>query len=119
MENITRAFEVAGVAVLSIGAVAGFVAYAIALTRGNGRTAFRSLRENLGRAIILGLEILIIADIIRTVTIDQTIQSALSLGLVVLVRTFLSFSLEIELEGIVPWRRRAAEEPAGGVDVPD
>ena len=120
MENITRAFEVAGVAVLSIGALAGFVAYAIALSRGGGgRTAFRSLRENLGRAIILGLEILIIADIIRTVTIDQTIQSALGLGLVVLVRTFLSFSLEIELEGVVPWRRRAAEEPAGGVDVPD
>jgi uncharacterized membrane protein len=116
MENITRAFEVAGVAVLSIGAMAGFVAYAGALLRGGGRAAFRGLRENLGRAIILGLEILIIADIIRTITIEQTIESALSLGLVVLVRTFLSFSLEIELEGVVPWRRRSAGGPADEVD---
>ena len=107
MENVTRAFEVAGVAVLSIGAVAGFVAYVVALARGGGRAAFRALRENLGRAIILGLEILIIADIIRTITIDQSIESALALGLIVVVRTFLSFSLEIELEGVVPWRRRA------------
>jgi uncharacterized membrane protein len=116
MENITRAFEVAGVAVLSIGAVAGFVAYVVALARGGGRSAFRALRENLGRAIILGLEILIIADIIRTITIEQTIESALSLGLVVLVRTFLSFSLEIELEGVVPWRRRAAGASDAEVD---
>lgn len=56
----------------------------------------------------MGLEILIIADIIQTVTIDPTVESALTLGLIVLVRTFLSFSLEIELEGVVPWRRRAA-----------
>jgi uncharacterized membrane protein len=58
-----------------------------------------------GLSILLGLEILIIADIVETITIEATLASAITLGLIVLVRTFLSFSLEIELEGIVPWRR--------------
>jgi uncharacterized membrane protein len=62
-----------------------------------------------GRAILLGLEILIIADIVRTITIDPTLESVITLGVLVLVRTFLSFSLEIELEGVVPWRR--SEKP--------
>ena len=61
----------------------------------------------MGRAILLGLEILIIADIVQTITIDPTLESAVTLGVIVLVRTFLSFSLEIELEGVVPWRRNA------------
>ena len=59
----------------------------------------------MGRAILLGLEILIIADIVQTITIDPTLESVITLGVLVLVRTFLSFSLEIELEGVVPWRR--------------
>ena len=62
-------------------------------------------------AILLGLEVLIIADIVLTITVDRTFDSALTLGLIVLVRTFLSFSLEIELEGSRPWRRGAAEQP--------
>ncbi len=69
--------------------------------------AYERLRRDIGRTILLGLEVLIVADIVLTVAIDQTIESALTLGLIVLVRTFLSFSLEIELEGVVPWRRRA------------
>ena len=58
---------------------------------------------------MLGLEVLIIADIVQTITIDPTAESALILGIIVLVRTFLSFSLEIELEGVVPWRRAATK----------
>jgi uncharacterized membrane protein len=58
---------------------------------------------------LLGLEFLIIADIVATTTIDATPSSALTLGLIVLVRTFLSFSLEVELEGALPWRRAAAD----------
>ena len=64
-----------------------------------------SVRRNVGRSILLGLEILIIADIVKTITIDSTIESAVILGIIVLVRTFLSFSIEIELEGVPPWRR--------------
>jgi uncharacterized membrane protein len=55
---------------------------------------------------------LIIADIVRTITVDSTIESAITLGIVVLVRTFLSFSLEIELEGVVPWRRNSRKPDA-------
>ena len=66
--------------------------------------------RSVGRAILLGLELLIIADIVLTITItvDATLDSALALGLIVIVRTFLSFSLEVELEGTLPWRRRPA-----------
>ena len=66
------------------------------------------LDTTLVRAILLGLEVLIIADIVQTITIEPTAESALVLGVIVLVRTFLSFSLEIELEGVVPWRRAIA-----------
>jgi uncharacterized membrane protein len=105
-----QAFEVAGVAVLVVGSVAAPV---IALREARrGASAFRALRRNLGRAILLGLEILIVADIIMTITIDPTPESAITLGIIVLVRTFLSFSLEIELEGVVPWRRAAVKARA-------
>ena len=60
----------------------------------------------------MGLEVLIIADIILTVAIDQTLENAATLGLIVLVRTFLSFSLDVEMDGVVPWRRRASEQAA-------
>ena len=76
--------------------------------------------QGVGRAILLGLEVLIIADIVLTITVDQTVDSALTLGLIVLVRTFLSFSLEIELEGALPWRRGSGEQrPAGAGSVGD
>jgi hypothetical protein len=62
-----------------------------------------------------GLEVLIIADIVQTITIEPTLTSALTLALIVAVRTFLSFSLEIELDGIVPWRKsRSVEDPGAG-----
>ena len=79
------------------------------------QAAYTALRHNLGRTILLGLEVLIVADIILTVAIDQTLESAATLGLIVLVRTFLSFSLDIEMDGVVPWRRHAVERAAGAV----
>ncbi len=105
MENVVKAFEVAGVAILAIGSIAALAAATAALRRGERRSAYVRARQGIGRSILLGLEVLIIADIITTITIDPTIESALTLGLIVLVRTFLSFSLEIELEGALPWRR--------------
>ena len=75
------------------------------MLRGERRGAYEQARQDVGRSILLGLEILIIADIVQTITIDPTLESAATLGIIVLVRTFLSFSLEIELEGVVPWRR--------------
>jgi uncharacterized membrane protein len=67
--------------------------------------AYRGLRLDLGRAILVALELLIVADIIRSVAIDPTFASVGVLGLIVLVRTFLSWSLEVEIDGVWPWDR--------------
>jgi uncharacterized membrane protein len=116
MEWVVRGFEVAGVAILVVGSLVALVSAAADLRRGDRRAAYQRARQDVGRAILLGLEVLIIADIVLTITVDRTFDSALTLGLIVLVRTFLSFSLEIELEGALPWRRgseeKRPEEPA-------
>ena len=66
--------------------------------------AYKAYRRNLGRGILLGLEFLVIADIIGTVAIEPTFRNLGVLGLIVLIRTFLSFSLEVEIEGRLPWK---------------
>src|SRR5262249_28936905 len=66
---------------------------------------YSSYRQDIGRAILLGLEFLIAGDIIRTVVVAPTIQNVLVLGLIVLIRTFLSLSLQLEIEGKLPWQR--------------
>jgi uncharacterized membrane protein len=106
MEVVVHAFEVVGVGILAVGSFVALVGAGRAMSGGNRHTAYEQARHSVGRAILLGLEVLIIADIVQTITIDPTIESSLALALIVLVRTFLSFSLEIELEGIVPWRRQ-------------
>ena len=116
MELVVHGFEIGGVAILVIGSLAA-VAQALWSYRATGtRQAYESARRNVGRAILLGLEFLIIADIVLTITVDPTLESALALGLIVLVRTFLSFSLEVELDGTLPWRKATGEEsrPAAG-----
>jgi uncharacterized membrane protein len=105
MEHVVRAFEFVGVAVLTVGSIVA-IAHALgALRQGKRQAAYDRARQGIGRSILLGLEVLIIADIVQTITIDATLESALTLALIVLVRTFLSFSIEIELDGVVPWRR--------------
>jgi uncharacterized membrane protein len=91
MEHVVRAFEIVGVAVLAIGSVIAMVGAARALTRGERRAAYEKARHDAGRSILLGLEVLIIADIVQTITIDPTLESAATLALIVFVRTFLSF----------------------------
>ncbi len=110
MERVVQGFEIAGVAILVLGSLLAFASAVAALRRVGRRAAYALARQDVGRAILLGLEVLIIADIVQTITVDTTIDSALTLGLVVLVRTFLSFSLEIELEGALPWRRGSTEK---------
>ena len=106
MERVVQAFEIAGVGILAIGSLAALIGAARSLLHGERQVAYERARQDVGRAVLLGLEVLIIADIVQTITIDATIESAVTLALIVLVRTFLSFSLEIELEGVVPWHRR-------------
>jgi uncharacterized membrane protein len=118
LDLVVHGFEALGVGILVIGSLIGIVGYVRDVRRLDRMRAYERLRANVGRTILLGLEVLIVADIVLTVAIDQTIESALTLGIIVLVRTFLSFSLEIELEGVVPWRRRAAgaaTRPAGSI----
>ena len=105
MVTVVQAFEVVGVAVLVIGSLWALIHAGVAFWRGEGPNVYVQARQQLGRVILLGLEILIIADIILTITVTPTIESALTLGIIVLVRTLLTFSLEIELDGVLPWRR--------------
>ena len=109
MERVVQGFEVLGVAILVVGSLLAFVSAALGLRGGGGRAAWQRARQGVGRAILLGLEVLIIADIVLTITVERTFDSALTLGIIVLVRTFLSFSLEVELEGTLPWRRGSTE----------
>lgn len=74
---------------------------------------YRNYRSDMGRAILLGLEFLVAGDIIRTVVVSPTIQNVLTLGLIVLIRTFLSFSLQAELEGRLPWQSRVRGSSQG------
>ncbi len=105
-EIIGIAFEVAGVAVLVVGSILAFGRYVVTLIRfRDGPAAYRGLRLYLGRSIVLGLELLVAADIIHSVAIDPTFASVGVLGLIVLVRTFLSWSLEVEINGEWPWQR--------------
>ena len=111
MRRVVQGFELIGVVTLAVGSVVSLVRYLLALSRGQRDGAFQTVRRGVGRAILLGLEIMIIADIVRTITIATTFESVVTLGIIVLVRTFLSFSLEIELEGAVPWRRGSSPAP--------
>ena len=106
MDYVTRGFELVGVAVLVVGFVVGFVRALVARLRtGTSEGVYVMIRSYFGRSILLGLEVLVAADLIRTVAVQPTMENVLVLGLIVLIRTFLSFSLEIEIEGVVPWRR--------------
>jgi uncharacterized membrane protein len=106
METIARAFEGIGAVVLLGGFVLSMVLAARSLrTSRDGRAAYRVMRQSFGGAILLGLEVLVAADLLRTVAVAPTMENVLALGIIVLIRTVLSFSLDIEIEGVAPWRR--------------
>lgn len=106
---IASTVEVLGVAIIISGVVAASVWSIRQICQGEWDGAFRSYRANLGRGILLGLEFLIAADIIGMVAIVPTFERLGILGLIIVIRTFLSFSLQIEIEGRWPWRRYNAE----------
>jgi len=111
-----RVVELAGVAVLLLGALFAGGAFAVRLARrARFHDAYHSLRADLGRAILLGLELLVIADIIGTVAIEPTLQNLSVLAVIVVIRTFLSFALELEVSGRWPWQRTqdVAQRPGG------
>ena len=112
---VTLGLEMIGIAVIVVGAVVAIVTFLRQL-RSPPRSdkAISDFRSNLGRSILLGLEFLVAADIVNTVAIEPTLDSLAVLAGIVLIRTFLSFALEVEIEGRWPWQGRAgtARDPA-------
>ena len=106
MNHVAQGFEALGVAVLIAGVIWSAVLAILAWRRsGAADQGLAALRRAFGASLLLGLEVLVAADLIRTVAVAPTVTNVLVLGLIVLIRTFLSFSLETEIEGVVPWRR--------------
>jgi uncharacterized membrane protein len=104
VEIVGKAIDGVGVAVIAIGAL---ISAAGAVSRLNRKTGdvYRVFRQQLGRSILLGLEFLVAADIIRTVAVTPDARSVAVLAGIVLIRTFLSFSLELEVTGYWPWQK--------------
>ncbi len=119
VSQVVTVIEAVGVVVLVLGAVIAFLTSGRALfhrsptTRGS---AYDELRRSLARVILLGLEILILADIIRTIVVDQTPQSVAVLGIIVIVRIVLSWSLQVEIEGTWPWARWRVQGTSADTD---
>lgn len=99
--------EIAGVALILGGLIFASARYFIAPVPA-GESRYRRYRHDLGCAILLGLEVLVAADIVRTVAFTPTMDSVLVLAMIVFIRTFLSWSLALELDGHWPWQRAAA-----------
>jgi uncharacterized membrane protein len=105
IEKIGMTIDAAGVVVIVTGAAIAFVVTAVRLSRRESNV-YQRFRQQLGRAILLGLELLVAADIIRTVAASPNLTSVAILAAIVLIRTFLSFSLEVETTGRWPWQKR-------------
>jgi uncharacterized membrane protein len=106
ISEVVKVVEVVGSGIMVLGGLGAFVVFAShALRTQTAPGSYNELRRNLGRCILLGLEVLIVADIVRTIIVDPTIESVAVLGVIVLIRILLSFSLEVEIDGVWPWRR--------------
>lgn len=117
VSDAVRVIESVGAAIMVVGGLAAFAQYARRARQGMA-PAYTELRRNLGRVILLGLEVLIIADIIRTIVVDPTLESVGVLGLIVVIRILLSFSLEVEIDGMWPWNRWRLAPPDDAATVP-
>ena len=113
MDTVGSVIDVVGVAVIVVGAlVSSWIAYD---TRRRTPRApiYVAYRRNLGRSILLGLEFLVAADIIKTVAVTPTFTSVGVLAIIVLIRTFLSWSLQLEIDGRWPWQKPVSDDSAG------
>jgi uncharacterized membrane protein len=106
VERIVQVIEAVGIAVLILGGLAAAVSWLQDIVSEEQRSgAYPRLRRKLARVILIGLEILLLADIIRTIVVSATVESVVILGLIVVIRILLSFSLEVEIDGAWPWNR--------------
>ncbi len=106
MDHISRAFEWIGVAVI-VGAFVLTLVFALRdLSQHRASVElYERMRGVFGRGLLLGLEVLVAADLIRTVAVEPTLRNVEVLGILVLIRTLLSFSLDVEIDGVLPWRK--------------
>src|SRR5689334_5679253 len=109
MDAVATGFEVIGAAVLVGGAVWAGVQAWRTWRAADPAAGLLVLRRSFGTALLIALEVLVAADLIRTVAVAPTLENVAVLGLIVVIRTFLSFSLQVEIEGVLPWRRAAAQ----------
>lgn len=120
MEQVARGVEVIGIVTLVVGMVIAIARAAVVLVGSqDAEQAYRVVRTVFGRSILLGLEFLVAADIIRTVAVEPSLENVAVLGVIVLIRTFLSFSLEVEIDGTWPWRRATAGQAGAISPEPD
>jgi uncharacterized membrane protein len=105
MDHVSQGFEALGVLVLVVGLLWSLVVSASVWRLHGERMAYNLMRERFGGVLLLSLEIFVAADLIRTVAVAPTLENVAVLGVIVLIRTFLSVSLEMEVEGVVPWKR--------------
>ena len=110
VKNIGTAIDAAGVAVIVVGGLIAFGLAAVHLSRGDP-DVYRRFRQRLGQTILLGLELLVVGDIVRTVAASPSLTSVAILTAIVLIRTFLSFSLEVEITGRWPWQKTEPATP--------
>jgi uncharacterized membrane protein len=118
--DVVKVVEATGAAIMIVGGLLALVAFAVSVTQAPTRPdAYRKLRQRLGQAILLGLEVLIVGDIVRTIIVDTTIKSVAVLGMIVVIRIALSFALEVEIDGMWPWSRWRLEGPTNSSRQPD
>ena len=109
ISDVVRVVEGVGAAVMVIGGATALLAsIPAAVDPARRATAYQTLRRNLGRVILVGLEILIIGDIVRTIVVEPTVNGVLVLGIIVVIRIVLSFALEVEIDGRWPWAQPQA-----------
>ena len=103
-QMVAEWIEILAVIVIGIAVVASMLGGLIVRVRSDGAAAFKTFKRYIARGLLIGLDLLIAADIIKTVTLELTLENVVILGLLVLIRTFLSWSLELEMDGRWPWQ---------------
>jgi len=105
ISDVVRVVEAVGAGIMVLGGLGAFIVFVPRALGGRTSQPYEDLRRNLGRSILLGLEVLIVADIVRTIIVDPTLESVAVLGVIVVIRILLSFSLEVEIDGAWPWQQ--------------
>ncbi len=112
VSDIVRVVEALGAGIILVGGFWAFLIFLVRVSNPERRPgSYEELRRNLGRSILLGLEVLIVADLVRTIIVDPTYESVVVLGVIVVIRILLSFSLEVEIDGMWPWNRYRRQPP--------